>query len=249
MRKPIVAGNWKMNCTVAEAADLASGVRGGLGREVAAEVVICPPFTSLAAVAEILAGSVVRLGGQNVHWEGSGAFTGEISAGMLRDSKCSHAIVGHSERRTQCGETDSEVNRKAHALLDAGLVPIVCIGETLDERESGQTEVVLRGQIEGSLNGIGERLRETVVAYEPVWAIGTGRTATTEQVQAAHAHIRATIETMTGSDVAAAVRIQYGGSVKPSNAAEIFACPDVDGGLIGGASLEAGSFVRIVEAA
>jgi triosephosphate isomerase len=238
-----------MNGTAAEAVNLASGVRRGLPREVAAEVVVCPPFTSLAAVAEILAGCEVRLGAQNVHSERAGPFTGEISAGMLREANCSHVIVGHSERRTLYGESDGDVNRKARAVLDADLLPIVCIGETLGEREAGQTDDVLRRQIEGSLNGIGEQMREAVVAYEPVWAIGTGRTATSEQVQAAHAHIRGTIETMTDSGVAADVRILYGGSVKPSNAAEIFACPDVDGGLIGGASLEAGAFVRIVEAA
>ncbi len=248
MRTPIVAGNWKMNGTVAEAVALAVAIRRRIAGECRVEIVLCPPFTSLAAVAERVSGSALSLGAQDVHREPAGAYTGEISAGMLRDLSCRYVIVGHSERRTYFGETDQDVNRKAHALLSAGLRPIVCVGETLEQREGGRTEEVLTRQLEGSLAGIGERLPETVVAYEPVWAIGTGRTATAEQAQAAHAHLRRTIAALAGTAVAAEVRIQYGGSLKPQNAAEIFAGPDIDGGLVGGASLDADAFAGIVAA-
>jgi triosephosphate isomerase len=249
MRRPIVAGNWKMHTKRAEAAELASAVLRELRGEDRAEVVLCPPFTALGVVAEALEGGDVKLGAQDLHWELLGAYTGEISAGMLRDLGCCHVIVGHSERRTCFGETDDGVRRKTAAALAAGLRPIVCIGETLVEREQGRTEEVVRVQIEGGLQGLGPQLRDVVVAYEPVWAIGTGRTATAEQVQPAHAFIREVLTSLAGGDVAASVRIQYGGSVKPSNADELFALPDVDGGLIGGASLDAGAFARIVRAA
>ena len=247
-RRPIVAGNWKMHCVVAEAVELARDVRDRADGD-AVEIVLCPPFTALAPVAEALRGGSVLLGAQNVHAAASGAFTGEVSAAMLSDLGCRYVIVGHSERRQLFGETHDGVNRKARALLDAGLRPIVCVGETLDEREAGDTRRVVRGQLETSLAGLDEALRETVVAYEPVWAIGTGRTASAEQAQEVHAWIRGWLAQLAGAEIAAGMRIQYGGSVKPSNAGELFGCADVDGGLIGGASLDAGSFAAILRAA
>ena len=248
-RRPIVAGNWKMNGTVGDSAELASGVRRRLSPRADTEVVLCPPATSLAAVGEVLAGGPILLGAQNVHWEPSGAFTGELSTAMLAALSCSYVIVGHSERRVHFGETDADVNRKARAALAAGIRPIVCVGETLEERESGRTDAVLKAQVERSLAGIDAALRQVVVAYEPVWAIGTGRVATAEQAQAAHGYVRATIAALAGASIAAEVRIQYGGSLKPSNAEEILALPDVDGGLVGGASLDPDSFAAIVGAA
>jgi triosephosphate isomerase len=249
MRRPIVAGNWKMHGTLARAVELATGVRSELAGFDGADVVLCPPFTALGGVGGAVAGTAVRLGAQDLYWEPEGAYTGEISAGMLRDAGCRYAIVGHSERRTYFGETDESVSRKTETALEAGLVPIVCVGETLEQRESGHTEEIVRIQVERGLGALGERLREVVVAYEPVWAIGTGRTATTEQAQSAHAFIRSVLASVAGTAVAGGVRIQYGGSVKPANAAELFASPDVDGGLIGGASLDAASFAQIVRAA
>jgi triosephosphate isomerase len=248
MRRPIVAGNWKMHGTLARALELANGVRDELDGFDGAEIVLCPPFTALGGVGGALEGSAVQLGAQDLHWEPEGAYTGEISAGMLRDAGCRYVIIGHSERRSYFGEHDESVSRKTEAALEAGLKPIVCVGETLEERESERTEEVVRVQVERGLGTLGERLREVVVAYEPVWAIGTGRTATTGQAQSAHAFIRSVLASVAGAGVADAVRIQYGGSVKPANAAELFACPDVDGGLIGGASLDAASFAQIVRA-
>jgi len=246
VRRPIVAGNWKMHGSGHEARALACAVRDKLHGFDAAEIVLCPPFTALAAVAEEIIEAPIGLGAQDLHWEPKGAYTGEISAGMLRDAGCSHVIVGHSERRTYFGENDESVQRKTGAALEAGLCPIVCFGETLEERESQRTEQVLRVQIEHGLQGLGARLAEIVVAYEPVWAIGTGKTASPGQVQTAHAFIRGLLATMADAEVAASVRIQYGGSVKPANAAELFALDDVDGGLIGGAALDAASFAEIV---
>lgn len=248
MRRPIVAANWKMNGTTTEARRLAGAVRERLTANAAAEVVLCPTFPALPAVAEALAGSSILLGAQNLHWEEAGAFTGEVSASMLVDAGCAYVIVGHSERRTLFGETDLDVGRKTRTALAAGLRPIVCVGETLEEREAERTEQVLTRQLGEGLGEIGEGLREVVLAYEPVWAIGTGKTASTEQAQQAHAHIRSTIATLAGAAIAEAIRIQYGGSVKPSNAAELFACPDVDGGLIGGASLDSDAFDHIARA-
>jgi triosephosphate isomerase len=238
----VVAGNWKMNLTVREASALASAVRGALADFEAADVVLCPPFTALHAVRDALAGGRVALGAQDAHWEPAGAYTGEVSMSMLRDLSCRYVILGHSERRTYFHETDGVVRRKAEAALAAGLTPIVCVGETLAEREAGRTDEVL----EGSLGGLGRALSGIVVAYEPVWAIGTGRTATADQAQSAHARIRELLGSIGGTDVAGAIRIQYGGSVKASNAAEIFERPDVDGGLVGGASLVAADFASIV---
>ncbi len=249
MRTPIVAGNWKMHGTLAQAIELATAVRDGLRGSESPEVVLCPPFTALRSVGEAIQGGPVQLGAQDVHWEEQGAHTGEISAAMLRDLGCRYVIVGHSERRAASYDTDESVNRKATAALEAGLRPIVCVGETWEQREQNRTETVVRAQVERSLRDLGQRLRETIIAYEPVWAIGTGRTATAEQAQAVHGLIREIVADMAGPGIADAVRVQYGGSVKPSNAAELFARPDVDGGLIGGASLDAESFLPIVRAA
>ena len=249
MRKPIVVGNWKMHKDHREAAALAAEVVSAVGDSDSVETVICPTFASLQSVAGAVDGSSVQLGAQNVHWATQGAFTGEISAWMLKEIGCRYVIVGHSERRTLFGETNADVNKKAMAVLEAGMRPIVCIGETLEQREDGSTEQVLRRQLQQSLKDQFESLREMVIAYEPVWAIGTGRTATPQQVQDAHAFIRSVVTESAGAGIAGEMRIQYGGSVNPTNAAELFALEDVDGGLIGGASLEAGSFSKIVLAA
>lgn len=250
MRKPIVAGNWKMNKTIAEAVELASDIRRELAECREVEVVLCPPFTALKAVGDVIAGTHIDLGAQNMHWEMSGAFTGEISAAMLRELYCHYVIIGHSERRQYFGETDETVNKKTRAAHAANLKPIVCVGETLQERESGRTFEVVERQVRAALAGLSTReLTETVIAYEPVWAIGTGKNATPAQAQEVHAFIRAMLRQMADDAIAQAVRIQYGGSVKPSNARDLFGQPDIDGGLIGGASLEARSFVEIVRGA
>jgi triosephosphate isomerase len=249
VRRPIVAGNWKMNKSVGEAIDLAADVKRRLEGADAVEVVLCPPFTALKAVGDLIRYSNVSLGAQNLHWEQHGAYTGEISASMLRDLACDYAIVGHSERRTLFHETDEGVQRKARALLEAGLRPIVCVGETLQQREAGRNEDVVRSQIENGLGALVDGLESIVIAYEPIWAIGTGKTASAEQAQEMHAFIRGLIRDMAGDGIADGIRIQYGGSVKPANAAQIFRKPDVDGGLIGGAALDAESFVGIIEAA
>ncbi len=248
-RKKIVAGNWKMNKSVSDAQVLAEGVKRELCNCQEVEVVLCPPFTCLKAVSEIIENTCIKLGAQNVHWEVNGAYTGEISVTMLRDMFCRFVILGHSERRSYFHETDSMVNRKVKAAIASNLTPIVCVGEQLQDRKSGMTETVVRRQVEGSLAGLGNDLLKVVVAYEPVWAIGTGETATPEQAQETHALIRQLLAGLSGKDVAESVRIQYGGSVKPENAAELFLQPDIDGGLIGGASLDAHSFTRIIEAA
>lgn len=249
-RKPIVAGNWKMNKTVAEAADLAQELRRELGEFRDVDVVLCPPFTALKTVGDIVSGTHIDLGAQNMHWEKSGAFTGEVSPAMLRDLYCHYVILGHSERRQYFGETDEIVNRKCKAALASNLKPIVCVGETLQERESNRTNAVIEKQIRGSLAGLNAReLVETIIAYEPVWAIGTGKTATSAQAQEVHAFIRTILKSLADETVAQSVRIQYGGSVKASNAKELFSQPDIDGGLIGGAALESRSFADIVRAA
>jgi len=250
MRKKIVAGNWKMNMTTAEAAALVTALKADLANFREVEVVVCPPFTALCTVSELVQGTHLDLGAQNMHWEKSGAYTGEICAGMLRELYCHYVILGHSERRQYFGETDAIVNRKAKAALASSLHPIICVGETLQERESGRTNDVVGKQVRGSLAGLSPRqLVETVIAYEPVWAIGTGKTASPAQAQEVHAFIRSVLADMADDAVAQSVRIQYGGSVKASNAAELFSLPDIDGGLIGGAALEARSFIDIVKAA
>ncbi len=248
-RKKFVCGNWKMHKTVAEATALARAVAQGLAGETRVLVAVAPPFTALAAVARALEGSPVEVAAQDVHWEAKGAFTGEISAGMLAEAGCRHGIVGHSERRQLFGETDEAVRKKAGALLAAGLRPIVCVGETLAERDAGKTLEVVGRQVRACLAGLGaEPVAAVTVAYEPVWAIGTGRTATAAQAQEVHAAIRAILRELAGT-LGDAVRIQYGGSVKPDNAAELMSQPDVDGALVGGASLEAKDFLAIARGA
>jgi len=251
MRKKIIAANWKMNMTCEEAA----GYVETLLRELAAdgggdrpEVVIIPPFTAIPKVSELLSHvQNVKVGAQNMYFEKSGAFTGEVSAAMLRELFVRYVVLGHSERRAIFGETDQMVNRKARAAHEAVLKPIVCIGETLAEREGGNVEKVLARQIRGSLAGLGvKEMTETVLAYEPIWAIGTGRTATPEQAQEAHAFIRATLAKVWDEATAQKVRIQYGGSVKPENAAALMSQPDIDGALVGGASLDPRAFAQIV---
>jgi triosephosphate isomerase len=250
MRKKFVAGNWKMFTNAATARQLASAVAQGLGKEQRVAVAVCPPFPYLSAVAESLKGSAVALGAQNCYHEKEGAFTGEVSPAMLLDVGCRYVILGHSERRQKLGESDAFINRKVHAALAAGLQVILCLGETLEERQSQRTEAVLETQLNGSLAGLeAAALRQVVLAYEPVWAIGTGQNATPQQAQDAHAFIRGKIQARFGEETASALPIQYGGSVKPDNAATLFAQPDVDGGLIGGASLNADSFLAIVRAA
>ena len=247
-RRPLIAGNWKMNGLRADGLALAKGVADGVKQAKWSdrEVLICPPATLVLAVAEAVRGSGVLVGGQDCHAKPSGACTGEVSAEMVHDAGASHVIVGHSERRTDCGETDATVRAKAEAAWRAGLVPIVCIGETLAEREAGKTLSVLERQLKGSVP-TGATAAKLVVAYEPVWAIGTGKTPTTAEVAAAHAHIREVLGGLTAE--AAAVRLLYGGSVKGSNAAELLAAGDVDGALIGGASLKADEFLAIAKAA
>jgi triosephosphate isomerase len=248
MRRPLIAGNWKMYKTVPEGVALAQEIRAGLALPLKdRDVLVAPPFTALAAVAEALRGSDVFLGAQNMHWEREGAFTGEISPAMLKQAGCSHVILGHSERRHIFGESDDMVARKTRAAVDNGLTPILCVGETLPERESSLTLEVIERQLERSLRALTpDEVSRTVVAYEPVWAIGTGRTATPAQAQEVHAFIRKRLSATHGEPAAAAVRILYGGSVKPANVDGLMAEPDVDGALVGGACLKAESFLRIV---
>ncbi|HSM91343.1 MAG TPA: triose-phosphate isomerase [Anaeromyxobacteraceae bacterium] len=246
-RKKFVCGNWKMHRTVAEAVALAREVRDAVGSS-PVQVAIAPPFTALHAVKQVLAGGPVELSAQDVHWEPQGAFTGEVSAPMLAEVGCRHVIIGHSERRQFFGETDESVRKKTGAVLGAGMLPIVCVGETLAEREAGRTLEVVGRQVRGGLAGFGEALAAVTVAYEPVWAIGTGKTATSAQAQEVHAAIRAILRELCGG-LAEGIRIQYGGSVKPDNAAELLAQPDVDGALVGGASLKAADFAAIVKGA
>jgi triosephosphate isomerase len=251
MRKKIVAANWKMNMTQAESERFVETFLRDCGQITDVEVVIVPPFTALAKVMEAL-GRVhnIKVGAQNMYWEKSGAFTGEISAALLRDLFVHYVVLGHSERRTLFGETDEMVNRKVRAAHEAKLRPIVCIGETLQQRDQGNVEKILSMQLRGSLAGLTpKKLQETVIAYEPVWAIGTGRNATSQQAQAAHVFIRQTLREMADDATAERMRIQYGGSVKPENARELMSQPDIDGALVGGASLDPRSFVQIVKAA
>ena len=246
MRTPILAANWKMHKTQAEAVRFAAAFLPLVKDATAVEIVLAPPFTALARVADALAGSNVLLAAQNVNPEAQGAFTGEVSAAMLVDLGCRYAIVGHSERRALYGEDDALVARKARALLESGIRPIVCVGETLAQREAGRTLEVIAAQLAGSLSGLhAERAPEIVVAYEPVWAIGTGRTATPAIAQEVHAFVRERLAARFGA-AAQAMRIQYGGSVKPENVDDLMAQPDVDGALVGGASLDPEAFARIV---
>jgi len=249
MRIPLIAGNWKMYKTASEAVVLARAVVKSLSPPDGGEVVICPPFTALAAVGQVIAGSRVGLGGQDLHWAKEGAYTGEVSAEMLRDLGCRYVIVGHSERRQYFGETDENVNKKSLAALGSGLTPIICVGEALSERETGHAHHVVEAQVKGALSGLAPgQVRALTLAYEPVWAIGTGRTATPDQAEEMHAHVRKTIGGLVGVDVAQGVRILYGGSVKPENAKELLQRSEIDGALVGGASLHADSFALIVKA-
>ena len=248
-RKVIIAGNWKMNKTGAEGRALV----GELLKEVApfdpaeVDIVVCPPFTTLAAVRPLLEGTKVKLGAQNVHWEDHGAFTGEVSAAMLKEAGVEYVIIGHSERRQYFGETDETVNLRLKAALKAGLKPIVCVGELLEERKEKRTEAVLRKQVRGGFAGLdAAAMAGVVIAYEPVWAIGTGLTATPETAETTQAFIRRELAELFGADCAAKVRIQYGGSMKAANARELVAQPDIDGGLIGGAALEAAGFAKLI---
>jgi triosephosphate isomerase len=246
MRRKIVAGNWKMNKNVREAVALAEEVVLATAG-VETEVVVCPAYPCLVPVRDAIADSHVLLGAQDVHWEPHGAYTGKVSCDMLKSAGVVYVVIGHSEQRQYFHETNETVNRKARATLEAGLRPIICVGETIDEREAGRTEAVLTDHVRSAYAGLGrdEALR-TVIAYEPVWAIGTGKTATPAMAQEAHAFIRRLLGELYDADCAQQIRIQYGGSMKPGNAAELLAQPDIDGGLIGGASLQAGDFNGIV---
>jgi len=251
MSKKIVAANWKMNMMQAESARFVESLLLEIGDVADVEVVIVPPFTAIAKVMEALGNAQnIKVGAQNMHWERSGAFTGEISAALLRDLFVHYVVLGHSERRRLFGETDEIVNRKVRAAHEASLRPIVCVGETLKQRDRGNVDKILSIQLRGSLAGLGPKeLQETVIAYEPVWAIGTGRNATPEQAQEVHAFIRRTLRDMADDTTAERVRIQYGGSVKPENARDLMSQPDIDGALVGGASLDPRSFAQIVNAA
>jgi len=249
-RRPMIAGNWKMNLNLDESVALAGALIDETAGVENVDVLVAPPFTALTTVRKTLSGSRVLLSAQNLHWESSGAFTGEISPSMLVDAGCTHVILGHSERRTLFGETNEMIDRKVGAALKAGLTPILCIGETLEEREAGRTFAVIEKQLEESLRGLlksGSLPDSVILAYEPVWAIGTGKTATPEQAQEVHAFIRKWLGRSFHQNTAAKIRILYGGSVKPDNIAELMAKGDIDGALVGGASLKTQSFVPIVK--
>ncbi|MCR4401272.1 MAG: triose-phosphate isomerase [Firmicutes bacterium] len=248
MRRRIIAGNWKMNKTRDEAVDLVEDLKGTLADVGDVEVVVCPPFTALDAVREALRGSNIELGAQNMHWEEEGAYTGEISPLMLRSLGCMYVILGHSERRTYFGETDEAVNRKVKSAMANGLLPIICVGETLEERDAGRTEDVVVRQTKAALSGVKTNGAERIViAYEPVWAIGTGRTASAEEANRVIHLIRQSVAEVFNERIAQEVRIQYGGSVKPQNIADFLGQPDIDGALVGGASLDSESFAAIVK--
>jgi triosephosphate isomerase len=248
MRPPLIAGNWKMNGLIQEARDLATGLRKELGSHSGPpEILVCPPFLALIAVREVLEGSPIRIGAQDVHWEAKGAFTGEVSTAMLKDVGCTAVILGHSERRHIMGETNEMVNRKVKACLAAGLLPIVCVGELLEERNMGVTREVVERQITKGLDGLSpDEVAKIVIAYEPVWAIGTGKTATPRQAEEVHHYVRKLVTQKSGEAVGKGIRILYGGSVSPDNVKELMAEEDIDGALVGGASLKVESFVNIV---
>jgi triosephosphate isomerase len=247
IRKPLIAGNWKLNKTIKEAIELVTLLKRKLGDMQQVDVVVCPVYTALSEVADALDGSGIGLGAQDLYWEEKGAFTGEVSASLIKDAGAAYVVIGHSERRQFFHETDETVNRKTKAALRAGLVPIVCVGETLKEREANQTMQVLGTQFKGSFaNFSAQEMEKIVIAYEPVWAIGTGKVATPQQAEEAHAFLRKEIARAFGEEVAKDLRILYGGSVKPDNIAILMSEPDIDGALVGGASLEADSFADIV---
>jgi triosephosphate isomerase len=245
MRTPIIAGNWKMNTTVVEAAELVKAMKDKLIQIAGVEKVLCPPFVSLTTVKELIRGTSIKLGAQNMYFEKSGAYTGEVSPLMLA-GLCEYVILGHSERRGYFGESDQTVNKKVKAALAAGLTPIVCVGESLKENEAGETISVVTRQVKGAFEGI-DSLKGTVIAYEPIWAIGTGKAATGTQANATIKVIRDTVAKLYGDQIAQAIRIQYGGSVNSANIAEFISQPDIDGALVGGASLKAADFLGIVE--
>ena len=248
-RKAIIAGNWKMNKTATEAAELIDALIPAV-KDAGCEVVICVPFTDLVTAVAKTKGTNIHVGAENVHFEKSGAFTGEISADMLTDLGVEYVVVGHSERRQYFAETDETVNKRAKAALAGGLKPIICVGESLTQREQGVTEELIRMQVKIALNGVtADELKNVVIAYEPIWAIGTGKTATAEQAAEVCTSIRTTVRHLYGARIARSITIQYGGSMKPGNAAELLAQPDIDGGLIGGASLKPADFVEIINAA
>jgi len=249
-RRKFIAGNWKLNLTIAEGTALVQGLAAALAaKPTTAEVAVCPVALAVAAVAAAAKGSPIGVGTQNIFWEEKGAFTGELSATLLKDAGAKYAIIGHSERRQYFGETDATVNKRLGAALKGGVVPIVCIGETLAERQGGKLEAVLSTQIKGALAGFtAEQLKPLVIAYEPVWAIGTGVTATTAQAQETHAFVRSVLKSVVGG-LADEIRIQYGGSVKPDNAKEILSQKDVDGALVGGAALKVADFAAIIAGA
>ena len=249
-RRYFIAGNWKMNKTSSEAAALAKGVVEAVGKVESVDIAVCPTFTSLESASRELAGSTVKLGAQNMYFEKSGAFTGEISAAMLKELGCTYVILGHSERREYFKECDCLINKKVKAALEAGIKPILCVGETLGQREAGQTINVVSAQTKGGLESLtSEQAANVVIAYEPVWAIGTGKTATPEMAQEVHAEIRKVLAGMFGDETAEGMQILYGGSMKPENADQLLAQKDIDGGLIGGAALKADSFAALVKSA
>jgi triosephosphate isomerase (TIM) len=250
LRKKLIAGNWKMNKTSADSVTLVKEIAQQIGRQTEVDVLVCPPATALESVGRTLEGANIKLGAQNMHFEASGAFTGEISAPMLRDLFVTHVILGHSERRALFGEDDQLINQKVLSALKTELRPVLCVGESLEEREAGDTLKVVQTQLEAGLAGVSnEQAASVILAYEPVWAIGTGKVATSDQAQEVHAFIRELLTKLFGETIAQKVRILYGGSMKPSNADELLAQTDIDGGLIGGAALEARSFVDLVKAA
>lgn len=249
-RRKLVAGNWKMNTTLAEAKALAAAVAQGVGGSPKADVAVCPPFPWLLPVGDIVRGTAVALGAQDVYSETKGAFTGEVSPAMLLETGCKYAIIGHSERRHVLGETDAEVNHKVHTALEAGLHVILCVGETLAERDRNLQERVFQRQVYAALAGLtDEQFHRLIIAYEPVWAIGTGRTATPDQAETAHRNIRMRLSLLFGETIGDATPILYGGSVTPETAPGLFTQPNVDGGLVGGASLKADAFLKIIDAA
>ena len=250
IRKPIIAGNWKMNNTIKEAVELVNGLKRELSNVTGVDVVVCPPFTALSDVNELIMDSDIALGAQNIFWEESGAFTAEVAGNMLVDAGCKYVIIGHSERRQYFAETNETVSKRIKAALLVGLKPIVCVGEVLAEREAGKTFDVIKDHITGSLAGLSnDEMRNITLAYEPVWAIGTGKTATKEQAQEVHKYIRDLLKDLFDDEVAAETRIQYGGSVKPENIKELMSQEDLDGALVGGASLKIDSFSAIVKGA
>ena len=247
-RRILIAGNWKMNKTATEAAALVTEIKRDVFDIDNVDILVCPPFTALAVVGDVVRDSNVSLGAQNMYFEDKGAYTGEISTAMLKDCGCTHVIIGHSERRTIFNESDETINKKVKKALEADLIPVLCIGEKLEEREANKTFEVITNQLECDLADIdSDNIKKIIIAYEPVWAIGTGKTATSEQAQEAHAFIRNLIKEKYDSVVADGIIILYGGSMKPANVEELVSQPDVDGGLIGGASLEAASFVELVK--